>query len=160
MTDYTLPKQVSELMTPSPISVKAHYTVHEAILLMTEHKISALPVVTETNEPIGVLSQKDILQFNREQSEYPVFYQQADLFEGYMDIDDGHLENADMTKVEEIMTPVVFSVSPDELTQDTISAMLKQKVHRLFVVDDANALCGVVSVFDILKALEMKPVSV
>lgn len=160
MTDYTLPQHVSELMTPSPISVKAHHTVHEAILLMTEHKISALPVVTETNEPIGVLSQKDILQFNREQSEYPVFYQQADLFEGYMDIDDGHLENADMTKVEDIMTPVVFSVSPEDLTQDTISVMLKQKVHRLFVVNDDKALCGVVSVFDILKALEMKPLPV
>jgi CBS domain-containing protein len=51
------------------------------------------------------------------------------------------------------MTPVVFCVHPDDPAAEVVEKMLALNVRRLFVVDDAGVLVGVVSAFDMLRGL-------
>ena len=53
----------------------------------------------------------------------------------------------------DLMTPAVFSVTPDAAATEVIEHMLALNVHRLFVVDRAGVLVGVISVLDILRHL-------
>jgi CBS domain-containing protein len=51
------------------------------------------------------------------------------------------------------MTPVVFCVHPDDPAAEVVEKMQALNVRRLFVVDDAGVLVGVVSAFDVLRDL-------
>jgi CBS domain-containing protein len=51
------------------------------------------------------------------------------------------------------MTPVVFGVHADTPAAKVVEKMLALNVRRLFVVDDAGVLVGVVSAFDVLRGL-------
>jgi len=59
----------------------------------------------------------------------------------------------DRTTVAEIMTPVVFSVSPATPAAQVVDELIALGVHRLFVTDTAGALVGVISTMDILRRL-------
>jgi len=48
---------------------------------------------------------------------------------------------------------VVFSVTPDTPSRQVVEEMLRLLVHRLFVVDRAGVLVGVISTIDILRGL-------
>ena len=63
-------EEVKSIMTASPISIQANQSIPQAILLMTDHRISALPVVNDAKRPIGVLSQKDIMIFLNYQTRF------------------------------------------------------------------------------------------
>ncbi len=51
------------------------------------------------------------------------------------------------------MTPAVFCVHADTPAAKVVDKMLALNVRRLFVVDDAGVLVGVVSAFDVLRGL-------
>jgi CBS domain-containing protein len=51
------------------------------------------------------------------------------------------------------MTPAVFCVHADTPAANVVGRMLALNVRRLFVVDDAGVLVGVVSAFDVLRGL-------
>ena len=48
---------------------------------------------------------------------------------------------------------VVFSVTPQTPAARVVADMLALKVHRLFVVDEAGVLVGVISAVDVLQNL-------
>jgi CBS domain-containing protein len=52
------------------------------------------------------------------------------------------------------MTPAVFCVHADTPSAKVVDKMLALNVRRLFVVDDEGVLVGVVSAFDVLRALD------
>jgi CBS domain-containing protein len=57
--------------------------------------------------------------------------------------------------VQEIMTPVVFSVPTDAPIARMIQNVLALEVRCLFVTDKSGVLVGVISVFDLLRTLEI-----
>jgi CBS domain-containing protein len=129
-------KKAAEMMTPSPVSIRESASVREAVELLTRREISGAPVIDEAGRPVGVVSRGDILVHDREAVD-----------EG----DDGDEPGA--TRVGDIMTPVVFCVSPDAPASRVVREMVELKVHRLFVVDDLGTLVGVITVLDVLRHL-------
>ena len=67
--------------------------------------------------------------------------------------EDFEIEDVDDCTVGDLMTPAVFSVSPETPIDKVIAEMVALHVHRLFVVDASGTLVGVVSTMDILKRL-------
>ena len=59
----------------------------------------------------------------------------------------------DQTRVRDVMTPIVFSVAPTTPARKVVDQLLKQGVHRLYVVDDGGVLVGIVSTIDIVRRL-------
>src|SRR5438132_12958459 len=112
-------KTAAELMTPDPLSIRDHATVHEAVAFLTDKGFSAAPVIDKAGRPVGVLSRADIIVYDREKVEYlepvPEYYDKGtlatatgeNLGEGFQ------VEKADCVRVRDIMTPVVFSVTPE-----------------------------------------------
>lgn len=151
---------VAAVMTISPITVKAYQTVKEATILMLDHRVTALPVVDENGKAVGVISQTDIVRYEREKVDYgykkPAFYDDANLelpsgevlFKGF------ELEKADLTKVAEIMTPMVLAIKPEDSLTKVVQEMLTHHVHRLFVENEHQSLVGVISTFDILRQIK------
>jgi CBS-domain-containing membrane protein len=149
----------ADLMTTNPVSIREKATLREALALLTDRGIKAAPVIDHAGRPIGVLSSTDLLIHDRERSEHlraaPEFYNRADLHlsngeklgEGF------EVEAVDNTRVEDLMTPAVFSVAPEAPAARVIEEMVALKVHRIFVVDESGVLVGVISALDVLRRM-------
>src|SRR2546423_320451 len=59
-----------DVMTANPVSARGELTVHEAVIFLTERRISAAPVINEAGRPVGVVSEADILRHNREHADH------------------------------------------------------------------------------------------
>lgn len=58
----TLSKRAHQIMSRQPITLKASDTVYAAVDVFNEHSISGIPVVNEDEEPVGILSWRDIMK--------------------------------------------------------------------------------------------------
>jgi acetoin utilization protein AcuB len=59
---FTLSKKVHQIMSRKPITLKPSANIYEAISLFNQHNISCIPIVNEMDEPVGILSWRDILR--------------------------------------------------------------------------------------------------
>jgi CBS domain-containing protein len=146
----------AELMTPEPITVRAGATVKEAIGVMVDRGVSALPVVDDDGKPVGVVSQTDIVIHDRNKHAHavPEYYTTTNLLSGGTRLLTKVAFNGrDNTRVHEIMTPTVFAVRPDDPVTSVVADMVAYKIHRLFVIDQSGTLVGVISAFDVLRKL-------
>src|SRR5262249_33707363 len=138
----------ADLMTPDPLSIRAAATVREAVAFLTDKGFSAAPVIDKAGRPVGVLSRADIIVYDREKVDYlepvPEYYEKGTLHTPSGDsLADGfEVEKAERVQVQDIMTPVVFSVTPETPAHQVVADMLALKVHRLFVVGSAGVLIG------------------
>ncbi len=130
----------AELMTANPVSIRDTATVAEAVALLTDKGFSGAPVIDEAGRPIGVLSRADIITHDREAVRLGICEADFD-------------KNAP-TRVRDLMTPAVFSVTPQTPATKVIAEMLALNVHRLFVVDNTGVLVGVITALDMLRHLE------
>jgi CBS domain-containing protein len=157
----------ADLMTPDPLSIRADATVREAVAFLTDKGFSAAPVIDNAGRPVGVLSRADIIVYDREKVEYlkpvPEYYEKGTLVTPTGEaLEEGfQVEKADSVQVRDIMTPVVFSVTPETPARKVVENMLALKVHRLFVVSTDGVLSGVISTLDVLQHLrpEQPPTS-
>ncbi|HEY7309941.1 MAG TPA: CBS domain-containing protein [Gemmataceae bacterium] len=127
--------RAADLMTPNPMSIRAEATVPEAVAWLTDKGFSAAPVIDESGRPVGVVSRTDILVHERERLRAVLML------------------DLDRTTVRDIMTPVVFSVTPQMPVELVIEQLLKLNVHQLYVVDEDHSLIGVISTHDVLRRL-------
>jgi CBS domain-containing protein len=122
-------RPASELMTANVLRVPEHMPVKEAAAFLAAEAVSAVPVVNEAGEPVGVLSRADLVKHHG-----------------------GAVPDATAV-VRDVMTQMVFSVEPETPASTVVDAMLALGVHRLFVTDGAGSVIGVVSALDVLRHL-------
>lgn len=146
----------ADLMTANTISIRDNATVREAVVLLTGKGFSAAPVIDDAGRAVGVLSRSDILVHNRERKNAVDPF--AGLDETPMDLTLEPEAETDLALVRDLMTPVVFSVTPKTPAQRVIEDLLSLHVHRLFVVDAAGVLVGVISMADVLRNLRPEEV--
>ena len=146
-----------DLMTPNPLSIRADAFVSEAVAFLADKAFHAAPVIDSAGRPVGVVSQSDILVHDREnplKHDIPDYFHRADLGKTRDEMPEGfQVEEVDRTTVRDIMTPVVFHVPPTAPAAQVVSEMTALRVHRLFVVDEAGTLVGVISALDLLRRL-------
>ncbi|KAH7289865.1 hypothetical protein KP509_30G021900 [Ceratopteris richardii] len=88
--------------------------------------VSGLPVVDTDSKCIGVFSKKD----------------RAKASKGLQ------------STVAEVMTTPAVSLTADKTVNDAAILMLKNKIHRIPIVNEADQLVGMVTRTDIFKALQ------
>src|SRR5688572_26599359 len=135
----------ADLMTTNPQSLRQDATVAEAAAFLSTRGFSAAPVIDEAGRPVGVVSRTDLLHHHGQKA---VRLLAAPLGRG-----DGGSEPGDAAPVLDVMTPAVFCVHTDTPAAKVVDKMLALNVRRLFVVDGAGVLVGVVSAFDVLRGL-------
>lgn len=164
------------MMTPSPVCIADSASVREAAALLIESGISAAPVIDGGRRVVGVISRADIVRYERDHHidvssgrAYALWLEDRPLAErGHTDLEDrisardraleqADLQDSDSTMVCEIMTPTVYTVGASTPASEVVGELLDRGIKRLFVVDDARTLVGVVSATDVLRHLRMDP---
>jgi CBS domain-containing protein len=142
-----------DLMTANPTSICADATIREAATVLTDRGISAAPVIDEAGLPCGVLSRTDVVKHDSRLVDYR--QPAAPTAEDWLKNNEGAVavEEADFTRVRDIMTPAVFTVSHTAAAAHVVAEMTARNVHRLFVVDGAGVLVGVISAIDVVRRL-------
>ncbi len=108
------------------LTVRGDTPVHEAVALLAERKIGAMPVV-EGGRVLGIMSERDVI---------------------YCLKSDG-AAMLDWT-VEPIMTAPAITVTPDTEIMTALSLMTRRRIRHLPVVE-GEALVGLVSIGDLVK---------
>ena len=134
----------ADLMTANPVSLREDASLHEALVLFTKKGISAAPVIDSAGRPVGVISRSDIIIHDRTEIEWGAEARGRN---------EGKAAVMYTITVADVMTPAVFSVSPDACAARVIQQFSALNVHRLFVVDEAGVLVGVISASDVVRRL-------
>lgn len=157
MTATVLELPVAEdLMNRDVVSIGPRETIQDAILRMSEHHVSGLPVVGDGDRCVGVISASDILSFvENEQEDSEGTVQTSGR---YFNTESGHWESIALspalmeeygsTPVEDVMTSTVITVPPHMSAAQVALEMEENSVHRVLVVDQEQKLKGVISAFD------------
>lgn len=109
-------------------SVSPDMLVYDALLLMAEKDVGALPVV-ENDRVVGIFSERD--------------YARKVALKG---------KSSKSSPVAEMMTARVFVVTPDDSIDTCMQIMTKSKVRHLPVVEN-KTLVGIVSIGDVVKKI-------
>jgi signal-transduction protein with cAMP-binding, CBS, and nucleotidyltransferase domain len=64
------------------------------------------------------------------------------------------VEQTEAVLVQDIMTPVVYSVARTAPASTVVDVLLSLNVHRLFVTDEDGEIVGVISTIDVLRHLQ------
>lgn len=126
------PATVRDVMQTDVIAVVPEMTVRELIHLLLEERITGAPVLAPTGKVLGVVSATDVLRLASKPS-WP-------------------LEDVPERCVADIMTPVVFTMHPEESLSDLARFFRQGRVHRALVMED-GVLLGVVTPFDMVQSL-------
>ena len=118
--------KAKDVMTKTITTIHPDATLAEAIRLLICKEISGIPVVDEKEMMIGIITEKDILNF--------VF--------------SGNLNN---TKVRDVMTKEVVSFSPETNVDEIALAIGQNKFRRVPIVEGKKVI-GIISRRDIIRA--------
>jgi len=108
------------------LPISPEQTVHDALSLMAEYDVGALMVMSG-QKLIGIFSERD--------------YARKGILQGHPSRD---------TRVAEIMTSPVISVTPQQTVDDCMNLMTKGHFRHLPVID-GDRLVGIISIGDMVK---------
>jgi len=117
---------VREIMSNRPRTGRPDMTVKEAAMLMQREGVGSL-VILEDGQPIGVLTERDLLYKVVAESRMP-----------------------SRTKVEKVMSSPVITVTPGSSVSEAAKRMSDLHLRRLPVVEDGK-LVGMLTEKDVLK---------
>jgi CBS domain-containing protein len=112
--------------SPEIVSCSGNTSVKQAIGLLAERRIGALPVM-ENGQVAGIFSERDVL------------YQLHDHGPEVLD-----------SPVSQVMTAPAVTVSPDTEVLSALALMTKRRIRHLPVVHD-GAMVGFISIGDLVK---------
>ncbi|WP_405650427.1 CBS domain-containing protein [Streptomyces sp. NBC_01386] len=135
-------RKVSELMTREVITVLQNTAFKDTVRTLTEHQVSAVPVVDSAGHPLGLISEGDLLQKSAGQGDY---------FRSLPEREAWREDKAAAQRAEELMSAPPVCAGPDWTVAEAARLMEAQGVKRLLVVDEMDTLIGIVSRRDLLR---------
>lgn len=123
-------KLISMLLKRNIISINENKTVFDAIKIISQNKIGALPVINNQMKLSGIISERDIIHKLSENSE------------------------TDFSNVEikSIMTNKVITCNKNTQSDVLMTIMTNNKIRHIPIVEK-NLLIGIVSIGDVVKRL-------
>lgn len=141
-----LSPKAEDIMTKEVISITPDAPLEEAIRLLKEHHISGMPVVDKENRVTGVITETDIiaaLTGKHRPSIFDIFKKRTEKAPEY---------------VRDVMTSRAITVNPGTPIYDIANIFTQKKINRVPVVNEQNALLGIVARADIVRAYDrVKP---
>lgn len=144
-----IPRQikVKDAMTPHPKSVQPETTLDTIIEMLMNSDFNTIPVVNKHNQPIGIITQGDLLKRGGLPIRLGLFEQlEKKKIEDYLD-------TVSHKKAEDIMTKNVITIHEEKRLGEAVDLMLKHKLKRLPVVNDKNSLVGIIARLDVFQTI-------
>lgn len=149
---------VRDIMQTEVITVKPSTTVRELADILAKHRISGVPVVDDEGRVVGMVSEADVIVQDAD-LHFPFYIQFLDsiiYLQSFGKFEE-RFRKMFGTKVQEVMTEEVMTVSPDASVRDAAALMADRQVNRLPVVEGAK-LVGIVTRGDVVRAIAEKKV--
>ena len=149
--------QAKDIMTTDVITASPDDDVEKVARLLTEHRISGLPVVDEERRVVGMISEADLILKEKEVKAPgyteilgAVLYLESPkkFFE--------ELKKVIALKVGELMTQKVHSVNARATVNEVATTMVNKGINRVPVLDDEQRLIGLITRQDIIKSVYQK----
>ena len=121
---------ISQLLTRDVISIGENKTIYNAIKLLGKNNIGALPVLNNSMQLCGIISERDIIK----------------------NISNNTSVNFKKSFVNSIMTSVVITINRNIKSEDIMDIMSKNKIRHIPIVEN-KLLIGIVSIGDVVKRL-------
>lgn len=118
--------KIKDIMNNKLVLAGDRTTIYEAAVLMKKHDIGFLPILSDT-KILGVITDRDIIVrcvYNKARTN---------------------------TRIIKYSTNNVISINHESDINDAIRLMGEKQIKRLLVVDNNNALVGVISLADIAR---------
>jgi CBS domain-containing protein len=143
-----------DVMTSPVITVGLRTPVQEIATTLLENRISAVPVVGDDGEVVGIVSEGDLLR----RAEAHTERRRSKWLELLLD---RNVAAADFVKThgreaKDVMTTDVVSVGPDTELVEIASTLERRRIKRVPVVEGGKVV-GIVSRANLLQALVARP---
>ncbi|HSG06722.1 MAG TPA: CBS domain-containing protein [Longimicrobiales bacterium] len=171
---------VRDVMSAAVVTISPDATARQLARLLADEEISGVPVVDDNGALMGVVSATDLVRLAAEDADvhvassalpsdravfpdpdgdeepdpdpYGFFLPEDSPFSGERLLDEFTESKLDAVLVSEIMTPVAFSVGPDDSVKELADFLVRGRIHRAVVVV-GERLQGIVSSADVLRAV-------
>lgn len=146
-----------DIMTTPVISVRSDNTLEEVVKILAEKRISGLPVVDSENKVIGMISEKDIVDYSSKTHAIRLINFSA-WVSPHIDISmissyKKGFELLSETKADKVMITKVVSAKSDTPGEEIAKLMQKKNINRIPIVDDNNVLIGIITRTDMINYL-------
>ncbi len=131
-----LQRPVAEIMERSVVCAQPTMDLRAVMQLMVGKGIIGLPVVDANDRPVGIVSQTDLIRDR---------YAHASHQDVSLQAPEGEVT------VEDVMTPLVFSLPETATIAQAAALMVYERIHRIPVISAQNRVVGIVSPLDILR---------
>lgn len=119
---------VKDIMTKKVVTCLPTATILEVKKLIVDHRISRVVVVNTKNESLGIVTQKDIVD--------------------YLIIDKSRRDLEEI-QAEEVMSKDLVTIKPFAFISDAAKTMIEKKISSLVVVNEDGNLEGIVTKADL-----------
>ncbi|XP_068263401.1 5'-AMP-activated protein kinase subunit gamma-3 isoform X4 [Nyctibius grandis] len=117
--------------------------VYTALEIFVDRRVSALPVVNDAGQVVGLYSRFDVIHLAAQKT--------------YNNLD---ISVREALRQRTTCLEGVLTCYPHETMEDIIDRITKEQVHRLVLVDENRYPRGIVSLSDILQALVLTPAGI
>jgi CBS-domain-containing membrane protein len=138
---------VRDVMTKNVIKVREDGDINEVTTLLSENRISGLPVVDSQDRVIGMITEADVLAM--------VGMKKGHTFKDVI----RHLLGEPLSgpkrskRLRDVMTKPAITTSPEADIREIALTLDEKRIKRLPVVDEQGRLIGVISRADIVRAI-------
>lgn len=150
--------KVKDVMNPNVVFCKPDDTVREVAKILKENNISGIPVI-DGEELVGVVSEGDLLKLliipDKGGLWLPSPFEVIEVpIREYLGWEETKkvLSDVGSTKVEEIMTKDVYTISSEASIEEASEHMVRHKINRLPVLED-DRVVGIITRGDIIEGI-------
>lgn len=122
----TQPKLARDVMTPDPVCCTPSTSLEQVAKLMAQNDCGEIPVIDAADQPIGVVTDRDIVCRVVAEGKNPIAY-----------------------TAETCMSQPVVTVRWDTPLAEVVSTMEKHQIRRVPVVDERGGCAGIIAQADV-----------
>ena len=146
-----------DIMQTTVLTVSTSTPLSEVERLLSQNRISGVPVTEEAGHIVGVISMRDLIEhYSEDPSTRPggssSFYNMPSEELAEEDIESLELPEESQETAGEVMTAAVYTIEANADLPGISRKMVDMNIHRILVEDDGKTV-GLISTMDILKAL-------
>ena len=140
-------KLVKDVMTAKVITIGPDVDLHEAARILSENRISGMPVVDEQNRVVGVISEADILTLAGMAREHTF----RDILKTILGEPVPARKKGNL--VRDVMSSPPITSKPDDTVRTAAQVLDARRIKRLPVVENDGRLIGIISRADIVRSI-------
>lgn len=149
-----------DIMNPDVLAVGMDWSIDQLADYLVENSISGAPVISDEGKLQGVVSLTDIVRYKSipatnvsSNDPHDYYIHSHERRYSPAEIETFSVEAESLVTVREIMTPMTFNVNEETSLQQIADAMLRGRIHRVFVTRD-EVLIGIITTMDILEIIK------